>query len=112
MLERKMEDINPKGTIDVVVNEIMEDTYCRYYLTMDVFNDLLKTCNFKTEATGLGKCTMRWSKERHSFVGLNVIAVYNEEIQDNVFRIDAARIGEKTVYEVKPLKGVAVLLKK
>ena len=79
---------------------------------MDVFNDLLKTCNFKTEATGLGKCTMRWSKERHSFVGLNVIAVYNEEIQDNVFRIDAARIGEKTVYEVKPLKGVAVLLKK
>ena len=112
MLERKMEDINPKGTIDVVVNEIMKDTYCRYYLTMDVFNDLLKTCNFKTEATGLGKCTMRWSKERHSFGGLNVIAVYNEEIQDNVFRIDAARIGEKTVYEVKPLKGVAVLLKK
>ncbi|CCY71884.1 unknown [Clostridium sp. CAG:921] len=77
-----------------------------------MFNDLLKTCNFKTEATGLGKCTMRWFKKRHSFVGLNVIAVYNEEIQDNVFRIDAARIGEKTVYEVMPLECEAVLLKK
>lgn len=112
MLERKMEDISPKEIIDVVVKEIMKDTYCRYYLSIGVFNDLLKTCNLKTEATGLGKCTMRWSKKRHSSVVLNVIAVYNEEIQDNVFRIDAARIGEKTVYKVMPLECAAVLLKK
>ena len=44
MLERKMEDINPKGTIDVVVNEIMKDTYCRYYLTIDVFAQILLIC--------------------------------------------------------------------
>ena len=112
MQEKKMEDINPKETIDVVMNEIMKDTYRRYYLTVDVYNDLLKTCNFKTGDAESGKCTMRWPKERHSFVGLNVIAVYNDEIQDKVFRIDAARIGEKTVYEVKSLKGTALLLKK